>query len=180
MALTETDVAPFILVKPCIQLGDNTTGVLLQCMTNQVQAVGDQDDTKTDTFCGSYTSYKAEVWTVTLTALASYGADGLWDQVRPLVGQVIPFVLVPDATQAISIDNPAMWGQARVKVFSFLDANVGEASDFDLVLAVQGQPSFDPPDTIDASLTPPVIAAMTAGPMSASAPSAPAAPPPSE
>jgi hypothetical protein len=161
MAVTETHVAPFILTHPLILLGDNATGVEVQCMANQVQATADQDDTTTETFCGSYTSYKAEVWTITLTALQSFGDDGLETLVRPLVGQVIPFTIVPEADDAISVDNPAMWGTARVKVFSFLDANVGEASSFDLVLAVQGQPHFDPPDTTPADQVPGVVTLST-------------------
>jgi hypothetical protein len=35
-----------------------------------------------------------------------------------------------------------MSGNVTVKAFPFIDAAVGEASEFDLVLAVQGDPDF--------------------------------------
>ena len=145
MAITEAHVAPFILTHPLIQVGDATTtppGVQIQCSANEVHATVTQDDTVTETFCGSYTSYKAEVWLVTLNALGSYGDDGLWTTCRPFVGQVVPFLVFPDADNPVSVDNPAMSGTARVKAFSFIDAKVGEASAFDFVLAVQGTPDF--------------------------------------
>jgi hypothetical protein len=36
-----------------------------------------------------------------------------------------------------------MSGNALIKAFPFIDGAVGEASEFDLVLAVQGEPLFD-------------------------------------
>lgn len=138
-------VAPFILQKPKIELttiGGTPASVEIQCSANQVVAEPDQDETTVETFCGSYTSYKAEVWTITVTALQSYGTDGLWTKVRPLAGEVVEFVLLPDADAPVSVDNPEMSGTAIVKAFPFLDAAVGEASEFDLVLGVQGLPTF--------------------------------------
>lgn len=156
-----SEVAPFILNHPIIQVGDSTTtppGAQIQCSANEVHATVTQDDTVTETFCGSYTSYKAEVWLITLNALASYGDDGLWNLMRPFVGQVVPFILVPDGDQDVSVDNPAMTGTARVKAFSFIDATVGEASAFDFVLAVQGTPDF--PITPPSNLLPETTGAM--------------------
>lgn len=142
MALTTITAPPFQLVKPRIRLGDATTGVDIQCGANQVDASPEQDETVQETFCGSYTFYKPEVWTITITALQSYGTGGLWNQVRPLVGTVVEFALLPDADAAVSDDNPEMSGTALVKGFPFISGPVGEASEFDLELAVQGTPDF--------------------------------------
>ena len=137
-------VVPFILQHPKIELTAGAgTPVEIQCSANQVVAEPEQDENTNETFCGSYTSYKAEVWTITVTALQSFGTDGLWTKVRPMAGTVVDFTLLPDADAAISIDNPEMSGKVIVKAFAFLDAAVGEASEFDLVLAVQGEPAFD-------------------------------------
>jgi hypothetical protein len=138
------DVLPFILNKPRITLdAGGTTPIDIECSANEVHTNVSQDETTVETFCGSYTSYKPEVWDVTLTAVESFGADGLWATVRPLVGQTVAFELLPDSSQAVSVDNPLMTGQVTVKAFPFIDAAVGEASEFDLVLAVQGDPVWD-------------------------------------
>jgi hypothetical protein len=148
MAVVETHVAPFVLTHPLIQIGDDTTGVQIQCMANEVKVEVDQDENKTETFCGSYTSYKAEVWTITITALQSFGADGLETLVRPLVGTIQPFKLNGSADDPPdTVDNPTLSGDALVKAFDWMTAAVGETSDFDLVLAVQGQPTETPPGT---------------------------------
>jgi hypothetical protein len=143
------DKAPFILKHPTVKLGAATPGpqISIECSANEIHTNVAQDENTVDTFCGSYTSYKPEKWDVTLAALQSFGTDGLWNQVRPLVGTVVPFEILPDGDTATGVDNPKMTGDALVKAFPFLDGAVGEASSFDLVLAVQGDPLFVPPDT---------------------------------
>ena len=134
--------SPFVLVKPKISLGTAGTVVEFQCGANQVEAAPEQDENTVETFCGVFTTYKPENWTITVTALQSYGTNGLWTNVRPLCNTVQPFTLLPDAVAAISVSNPQMTGTAYVKGFPFLSAAVGEASEFDLELAVQGIPTF--------------------------------------
>src|SRR5262245_60063679 len=140
------EVQPFILQKPLLHIEDETGAVYadIQCSANQVEAVPDQDESTTETFCGSYTSYKAEVWTVTITALQSYGPDGLWTKLRPLANKRVYFTIRPDVDKPKGMDNPEMSGWAILKAFAFLSAAVGEASDFDVVLGVQGLPTWDP------------------------------------
>lgn len=137
------EAAPFVLVKPKITVGPAGSEVEFECGANQVEAAPDVDESTTETFCGTFTSYKPEVWTITITALTSYGADGLWNLLRPFAGTRQAFTLLPDASKPIGPDNPEMSGECIVKPFAFLSAAVGETSDFDLVLAVQGIPTFD-------------------------------------
>jgi len=138
------DVAPFILNHPRITLdAGGATPVSIECSANEVHTNVSQDETTVETFCGTYTSYKPEVWDVTLAALGSYGTEGLWTLVRPLVGQTVTFELLPDKDVVVSVDNPLMSGTCLVKAFPFIDGAIGEASEFDLVLAVQGVPTFD-------------------------------------
>jgi hypothetical protein len=134
--------APFILQKPTISIGPAGSEVEIQCGANQIDASPEQDSNDVETFCGVFTSYKPEKWTVTITALQSFGADGLWNNLRPLCNTVQPFLLVPDSRVPVSEDNVAMSGTAYVTGFAYLSAAVGEASEFDLVLAVQGDPDF--------------------------------------
>lgn len=143
MPVVQVTKAPLILQKPQILIGDALTGVEIQCASNQIDAHPEQDSNDVETFCGTYTSYKPEKWSITLTMLQSFGAsDGLWNNVRPLCNTVQPFLLVPDNRVAVSADNVAMAGFAYVTGFAYLNAAVGEASEFDLVLAVQGEPTF--------------------------------------
>jgi hypothetical protein len=145
MATDLTEKAPFILKHPKITIGSATPGpvIELQCFANELHTNVDQADTTVETFCGSYTSYKPEVWDITLAALQSYGVDGLWNQLRPLVGTVQPFTVLPDGDAAVGPDNPEMSGDCLVKAFPFVDGVVGESSAFDLVLSVQGPPEWD-------------------------------------
>lgn len=142
MADTPVTAPPFILIKPKLTIGPTGSAVQFECGANEVEAIPEQDSVDTETFCGTFTSYKPEKWTVTITALQSYGAAGLWTLLRPLANTVAPFTVLPDASQPVSASNPEMRGNAYLPGFAFLSAPVGEASEFDLVLAVQGIPEF--------------------------------------
>lgn len=133
---------PFILVKPQLIVGTAGSGFEYECSANEVDANVDQDSTDNETFCGIFTSYKPEKWTITVTVLQSYGTAGFWNLIRPLCGTVVPFSILPTAGAAVGASNPKMTGTAYVKAFPFLSAAVGEASDFDFVLDVQGVPTF--------------------------------------
>jgi hypothetical protein len=135
-------VTPYYMNKPLLQLGAVATAVELQCYANNVETNIDQDETVTKTFCGVYTSYGPEKWTIVLTVLQSFGADGLWTLVQPMVGTIQPFTLMADADATPGVDNPVMSGTAMVKAFPFLSGAVAEPSEFDLELAVQGAPTF--------------------------------------
>jgi len=141
------EAAPFIPVKPLIRVGPTDAGVEFACAAGELSVEVDQDETTTDTFCGSFTSYKAEVWTITINAFPSYGDDGLWNNLRPLVGTTQPFEIRPDASLPQSVDNPSMTGTCRVKAFPFYMGVLGEPTAFDIELGVQGAPLFVPPDT---------------------------------
>lgn len=137
------DVPPFILRKPSLKLTLTPgTPITLQCQGRGMQVVPDQDENDFETFCGTYTTYSPEKWTITFNAYSSFGTDGLWTLVRPLVGKVVDFELLPDADAAVSVTNPKMAGKAIVKSFPFLDAEVSDASEVDVELAVQGTPTF--------------------------------------
>lgn len=138
---TAVTAAPFIIQTPLIHLGATGAGVAIQCGTTNLDITVDQDENTVDTFCGSYTSYKAAKWTVTATIAQSYGAAGAWTLIHPLCGTVVPFVIQP-STAVPSVDNPVMSGNALVKQLQFISAAPGEASEVDLELAVQGAPVF--------------------------------------
>lgn len=148
------DVPPFILTKPSLKLTPTTgtpplTPVTLQCQGKGIQAVPDQDENEFETFCGTYTTYSPEKWTITFNAYSSFGTEGLWTLCRPLVGRVCDFVLTPNADVPISADNVGMTGKLIIKAFAFLDAEVTDASEVDVEMKVQGTPTFitTPPTT---------------------------------
>jgi len=134
-------VVPYYMVRPLIQLGATGSEVELQCYANNVETTPDQDENTAKTFCGVYKSYGPVTWTIVITVLQSFGADGLWTQVQPMMNTIQPFVITP-AEGTVSVDNPVMSGTAMVKAFPFLSGAVGEVSEFDIELAVQGDPTF--------------------------------------
>lgn len=135
-------VIPYYMNHPAITIGDVGEEVDLQCYSNNVETNIDQDETTTKTFCGTYKSYGPETWTIVLTVLQSFSADGLWTLVHPMAGTIVPFTLLPDGDAPVSATNPLMSGNALVKAFPFLSGAVNEPSEFDLELAVQGLPTF--------------------------------------
>lgn len=142
MADTPVTAPPFVPVKPLIQIGTTGASVDIACAAGELAVEVDQDETTTETFCGSYTTYKPEVWTATVTVFPSYGAAGLWNLLRPLVGGLQPFTILPDATLPAGPDNPEMSGTCIVKAFPFYTGAPGEPTSFDVELAIQGVPTF--------------------------------------
>lgn len=138
---TQISAPPFVVDHPLIRLGATGSGVEVECAATNLDVTVDQDENTVDTFCGSYTSYKAPKWTITVTVAQSYGANGSWTLIHPLCGTVVPFQIQPD-TAAASVDNPSMSGNALVKQLPFISSAPGEASEVDLELAVQGDPVF--------------------------------------
>jgi|SRR5215471_377751 len=136
-----TDI-PFVPVKPSIKIGATGASVEIACAAGELAVEVDQDETTTETYCGTFTTYKPEVWTITVTCFPSYGTAGLWNLVRPLCGTTQPFEVLPDAGAVVSESNPLMEGTCIVKAFPFYTGSPGEPTSFDLELAVQGAPTF--------------------------------------
>ena len=114
----------------------------IECAAGELAVEVEQEEATTETFCGTYTTYKAEVWTITATVYPSYGADGLWTLLRPFVGMAVPFSVVPDRDATVNVENPIMSGTAIVKAFPFYMGSPGEPTSFDVEIAVQGAPDF--------------------------------------
>lgn len=130
---------PHFKTKPLILIGTSAAPVYeLQCAANSIEMTPEQDENDYDTFCGTYYTTGPEKWTITATVLQSFGTDGVWTNLRPLVGQLVDFEIRPDAPDARSIDNPAQTGKAILKAFPFLTGGVNEPSEIDIELKVQG------------------------------------------
>lgn len=138
---TQVTAPPFILDHPSIKIGPTGSAIEIECGATNLTVDVSQDDNTVNTFCGSYTSYKAPKWTITVSLAQSYGAGGTWTLIHPMCGTIQPFVLQPD-TAAPSVDNPVMSGTVLLKQLPFIDGAPGEASEIDLELAVQGDPVF--------------------------------------
>ncbi len=136
------DAPPFNPVIPYVQVGTAPDTVNFECAASDLEVSPDQDETTTTTFCGSYTTYKAETWTITATVYPSYGPDGLWNALRPLVGMVLPFEVRPSKDDPVSETNPSMTGVGIIKAFAFYMGATGEPKSFDLEIAVQGTPEW--------------------------------------
>lgn len=147
MAVVVLDAPPFIPVKPKIAIGAVANQLQIECAANELSVEVDQDETTIETWCGSYTTYKPEQWTITVAVFPSYGLTGagtigLWNNLRPLVGSVQDFEILPNGAAVASPTNPKMSGKCLVKAFPFYMGAVGEPQSFDLEIAVQGVPTF--------------------------------------
>lgn len=138
-----TPHAPFILVSPSLKVGTSPSPMTdLKCSANQITHGVDQDSNDYETFCGAYRSYGVAHHTLTLTLLQSFGTDGPWTVLYPLRNTVVDFELLPDDRVAASPTNPKMTGKVYVPFMPFLDSAVNEASEIDVELAIQGEPTF--------------------------------------
>ena len=147
MPVVVLDAPPFIPVKPKILIGPAASGVQIECAANELSVEVEQDETTYETWCGSYTSYKPEQWTITVSVFQSYGLTGtltigLWNNLRPLVGSVQDFEILPNGAAVAAPGNPKMTGKCLVKAFPFYKGAVGEPQNFDIEIAVQGVPVF--------------------------------------
>src|SRR5687767_4328171 len=59
--------------------------------------------------------------TITLEVLQSFGADGLWNVLKPLEGQLVYFSFSPNGTTTAGATNPIATGQCYVPAISFVD-----------------------------------------------------------
>lgn len=141
MTAVDVNAPPFIPVHPVLKLGTAPNTVDISCPAESLEVSPDQDENTIETFCGSYTTYKPEKWTITASSFLSYGTAGLWNLLRPLVGTVVDFEVRPDDDVAAP-GNPSMKGKAVVKAFPFFSGGPGEPTAVDIVLAVQGIPTW--------------------------------------
>ncbi len=121
------DAPPFNPVIPYVQVGTAPDTVNFECAASDLEVSPDQDETTTTTFCGSYTTYKAETWTITATVYPSYGPDGLWARSVPSSGWSSPLRSARRKTIAVSETNPSMTGVGIIKAFGVLHGRDGRA-----------------------------------------------------
>jgi len=132
---------PWVLVHPYISIGPTGSEVEFHCSATNLVVEAAQDEDKKISFCGAYVTFKPVEWTITATSLMSYGTAGLWNLLQPMMGTIQPFEVRPDTATA-SPDNPSMKGNCMVKWVDFINGAAGEISECDVVLAVQGAPTF--------------------------------------
>lgn len=138
-----TPHVPFILVSPSMKIGPTAAALVdLKCSANNIAHEVDQDSNDYETFCGAYRTYGVAHHTLTLTVLQNFDADGPWHTLYPLRGTVADFELLPDDRIAMGPTNPKMSGKAFVPIMPFIDAAVNEASEIEVELAIQGEPTF--------------------------------------
>lgn len=152
------EVLPFMLIKPTIVIGGAlgsgipplppgapTGGTDITCFGHKVEFKPDEASNDLEGFCFTARSYKPTRLGVTLSMFQSFGADNLWDVLVPLEKQDVPLAITPAAADTPNtVDNPTWYAIVHVPPIPFLNADVGEASDFDLDFDVQGTWWYDP------------------------------------
>jgi hypothetical protein len=135
--------APYYLTDPKIEIGPTATPIAIECSTTNIDHTIDQDENTTDTMCASYVSYGKKRHKLTITVVQSFGTDGLWNQLQPLEGTVVDFRVLPHGADPVGPDNPEMSGTAILKAIPFMSGAPNEIVDFDIELAIQGEPAYN-------------------------------------
>src|SRR5215470_9422188 len=94
-AQTPVTATPLPLTTPYIAVGTVGSEVEFHCAATNLAVEVTQDEDTKDTFCGSYTTYKAPKWIITASSAMSYGAAGLWNLLQPMMGTSHPFEVRP-------------------------------------------------------------------------------------
>lgn len=142
MADTTVSAQPKFITSPYIQIGTSGSAVIFGPVSGHVALKVTQDENTVETFSGVYTSYKAEKWILEATIPMSYAVTtGAWAVLRAMANTTQTFECRPDSA-IVGTSNPKATGTVYVKGFDFLDAGPGEATDVDLIFAVQGTPTF--------------------------------------
>ena len=142
MADTTITAVPQFITSPYLQIGTTGSAVIFGAVCSHVSLIPSQDENTVETFSGVYTSYKAEKWILEASLPMSYTVTtGAWTALRALCNTIQTFEVRPSST-TVGTSNPKATGSVFVKSFSFLDAAPGEATEADLIFAVQGTPVF--------------------------------------
>ncbi len=118
--------------------------VQLRCAGRRITTNGDQEFEDIETFCnpgGEAPGITTE--TIVVEVLQSVGVGGLWNQLKPLEGQLVTFALLPKRTTATGDDNPEMYGSLYVPYIPLVDAGVRKFSPFTLEFKVFGIPAYN-------------------------------------
>jgi hypothetical protein len=71
------DPVPHFMTKPLLIVGPSRRRSWSSVRDEQRCRVTDQDENDYETFCGTYSTYGPEKWTITATVLQSFGVDGV-------------------------------------------------------------------------------------------------------
>lgn len=81
---------------------------------------------------------------INLEVLQSFGADGLWNVLAPLEGELVYFEFNPGGTgEVAAVTNPIMSGQCYVPAVPFLDAGVRKFTATTMEFRIYGDVAFD-------------------------------------
>jgi len=137
--------APFRLDSPSLLIGATATPTTeMRCHGRRISITADQAYEDIETFCNPAGESPGTVTrTITIEVFQSFGAEGLWNTLAPLEGDLIYFSFSPDGTTTASTSNPIMEGQCWVPAISFIDAGVKKFSPMTIALPIYGIPTFD-------------------------------------
>jgi hypothetical protein len=141
MADVIVSAQPQFITSPFVKIGAGGSSVEFEVAATNIDVAVNQDENKVETFGGVYTSYKAEQWIISCTVAMSYGATGIWNNLRPLCGSVQPVEVRPNSG-AVATTNPKFTGNVYLKAFPFVSAGPGAATECDIVMALQGAPTI--------------------------------------
>lgn len=132
-------IVQYQMVEPTLTLGTGDTSLELSCHAYEISATVEVDE-EGSTFCDPV---GGEIWTITVQARQSFGANGLWTKIRALraIDPKVAFVL-ETKTGTISVDFPVMSGVLSIPPVNFVDSGIAERSNIEIPFAVDPDPTF--------------------------------------
>ncbi len=124
--------APFKLRKPSFKLGDPGSQIELNCAMKKVGfQAGDRI-----TFC-----HRDEM--IVVEVENSFGAEGLWNQLQPIVDTQVAFEFLLDADAAVGVKNPKATGTVLMPDYiALIDAGIRERHTLTLEFEVIGDITY--------------------------------------
>ena len=137
--------APFRLDEPSFLIGaaDPPT-TEMKCHGRRFNITADQSFEDIETFCnpgGEAPGITKR--SINVEVFQSFAAEGLWNVLYPLEGDLVYFSFSPDGTTTGSATNPIMEGQCYVPAIPFVDAGVKKFSPFSIEFRIYGIPTYD-------------------------------------
>lgn len=139
--------APFRLDDPSLVVDyDAVVGaaaVQLKCAGRQITHNGDQEFEDIETFCNPKGEAPGAVTeSLELAVLQSIGVGGLWNQLKPIEGQLVKFAFLPKSQAAVGEDNPEMSGQLWIPFIPLVDAGVRKFTELNFDFKIFGSPTY--------------------------------------
>jgi len=133
------------MVDPLITIDPGGPNELqLKCHGRNLSLVPEDNLEDVETFCAPGLEQPGTTtWTSSISLLQSFGADGAWNLLHAMRKTRKTILIQPtDAAGTPAVGNPTATFEAFLPSVPFVDAGIGEKTEFDFELTAIGEPVF--------------------------------------